>query len=271
MALDRTLTQARISLRDEQPLQAERLAGDILKIVPGHLEAVKVIGYALIMQNRYDEAATALEKAARSSRDPEIETALAIALRHTGKLDKALVWLKRAVTRSPPFPAAFHELGFVYNFLKRPDEAIAILKQGIEVAPMLAEMSVQLGDLYYRTYDNANAEAMYRRALAINPRNFEALQGLGTVLMHARDYAKAAELFRGAIANDPADVPSRIGLGNCLLHLGDEKTAYACLRAVSARGPKFHGKALKISVAAARGRFWLRPSAAAKFFKGDRG
>ena len=76
--------------------------------------------------------------------------------------------------------------------------------------------------------------------------------------------------FGHAIAADPDDAAARIGLGNCLLNLGQADIAYACLRAATARGPQFYGKALKIAVSSAHGRFWLKPSAAAKFFRGEK-
>jgi hypothetical protein len=43
--------------------------------------------------------------------------------------------------------------------------------------------------------------------------------------------------------------------------------AYACLRAASAHGAGPYGLALRALAGSSRGRFWLRPSAAAKFLK----
>ena len=79
--------------------------------MPPASEAAKFLGYALLMQERVDEAVAPLEKAARASRNPEIETQLAIALRHAGNNDKALLWLRRAIKRTPPFPPAFRRAG----------------------------------------------------------------------------------------------------------------------------------------------------------------
>ena len=59
-------------------------------------------------------------------------------------------------------------------------------------------------------------------------------------------------------------------MGNCLLELGERDPAYACLRAASVRSPEFYGKALTRQLSSGHGRFWLRPSSAAKFFKGAR-
>ena len=262
------LQRARLAIQNDRPADAERLAGEILDANSGHLEATKLLGYALLMQGRADEAVDPLEKTARTSRDPEAETQLAIALRQAGDSDKALIWLKRAVKRAPPFPAAFHELGFVLHSLGRSAEAIDVLRQGIAVAPMMTDMAIQLGFVCYAINDRANAGAAFAHALSINPAHPEAVQGLGTVLMDRGDFARAAELFRGALSANADDTLARIALGKCLLELGDTEAGLACMRAASVRGAESHGKVIAALLSSGHGRFWLRPSEAAKFLKG---
>lgn len=263
------LQRARIAIQNDRAADAERLACEILGTNSGQLEAIKILGYALVMQGRAAEAVDPLEKAARPSRDPEVETQLAIALRQAGDSDKALIWLKRAIKRMPPFAPAFHELGYLLHSLGRSDEAIDVLKQGIAVAPMMTEMAVQLGFVCYAIYDRANAGRAFAHALSVNPAQPEAIQGLGTVLMDDGDYVQAAELFRRALADNPDDTLARIALGKCLLELGETETGYACLRAASVRGAELYGKVIGVLLSSGHGRFWLRPSSAAKFLKGE--
>jgi Flp pilus assembly protein TadD len=264
-----TLQRAQLAIRNEQPAEAERLAGDILSANSGHLEATKILGYALVMQGRAADAVAPLEKAARTSRDPEVETQLAIALRQACDNDKALTWLKRAVKRTPAFAPAFHELGFVLHSLGRSTEAIDVLRQGLAVAPMMTEMAIQLGFVCYAINDRANAGGAFAHALSINPVHPEAIQGLGTVLMDAGDYAQAAELFRRALSANADDTLARIALGKCLLELGERDAAYACLRVASVRGEDYYGKVIAVLLSSGHGRFWLRPSSAAKFLKDE--
>jgi len=263
------LQQAQLALDNNRPADAERLAREILRANAGQLQATKILGYALLMQDRAAEAIAPLEKAARTSRDPEAETQLAIALRHAGDSDKAQVWLRRAVKRMPPFAAAFHELGYVLNSLGRSAEAIDVLKQGVAVAPMMPEMAVQLGFVCAAANDHANAGAAFAHALAINPVHADALHGFAILLMTRGDFRQAADLFRRAVSAYPGDALARVMLGRCLLELGEADAAAACLRAASARGPEVYGKVLQAFVSARRGRFWLRPSQAAKFLKGS--
>jgi Flp pilus assembly protein TadD len=263
------LQRAQRAIQNDRPTDAERLAADILKANSGHLEATKLLGYALLMQGRAEEAIDPLEKAARTGRDPEVETQLAIALRQAGDPNKALTWLKRAVKRTPPFPAAFHELGFVLHSVGRSGEAVEALRQGLAVAPMMTEMAIQLGFVCYAINDRANAGAAFAHALSVNPAHPEAIQGLGTILMDQGNFAQATELFRRALSSNPDDTLARIALGKCQLELGDTEAGLACMRAAGARGSEFYGKVIAALLSSGHSRFWLRPSAAAKFLKGD--
>jgi cytochrome c-type biogenesis protein CcmH/NrfG len=85
--------------------------------------------------------------------------------------------------------------------------------------------------------------------------------------MEEGDFARAAERFRQALAKDPSDFQSRLSLGACQLELGRSDEAFASLRTAVQATPNAYPMALKVVVTSARGRFWLRPSAAAKFLK----
>jgi tetratricopeptide (TPR) repeat protein len=264
------LEQARFALDTNRPADAERLAADILKANAGNREAAKILGYALIMLGRVDEAVAVLERAARGSHDPELETQLAIALRRCGRLDDAIDWLNRAVKRKPPFAAAFYELGPLLSSLQRFDEAVDVLRRGVAAAPMMPDMLVELGRAYDGANDRGNAAECFRRALAMNPDHAGARQALGVVMMSDRNYREAADLFRGMVAADPTDANARLHLAGCLLGLDEKDIAYACLRAANEKGQQYYGRALRTLVTSSRGRLWLRPSAAAKFLKGEK-
>src|SRR4051794_20705150 len=84
------LESAMLALRMQRPQEAEHLAAALLKSNRGNTLAAQVLGRALLMQNRASEAIVPLERAARRSDDPAIETELAIALAAVGRRDEAL-------------------------------------------------------------------------------------------------------------------------------------------------------------------------------------
>ena len=268
-AIEETLQRAMSAIQSQQADYAAKLAQDILKRNSSHPNALHIYGYALLMQDRASEAIAPLEKAFRSLRDPAIETQLAIALRKAGRTEDALVRLQRTAKQVPVFPAAIHELGYLLNSLGRVDEAIEVLKSGMDAAPWLPDLPILLGWIFHARNDGANARSAFGRALASAPNHPDAHYGMGLVLMEAAEFQAAAAHFRQALVSDPAHQQARLYLGACLLEIG-ETGAATCLRLVTRGGPDFYGKALKILTTSSRGRFWLQPSAAAQFFRGER-
>lgn len=267
-SVDEALQRVMYAIQSQQPDEAVRLAQVVLDRNPSHPKALHLYGYAVLMQGRAEEAIAPLEKAFRSLRDPAIETQFAIALRKAGRTTDALDRLARAVKRKPPFPAAVHEYGYLLYSLHRTDEAINVLKAGIETAPSMPELPILLGWIFHARHDGANAKIAFARAVGVAPNHTDALYGMGLVLMDEGDFAQASEHFQRALRSDPSDQLSRLYLGACLLELGQTGAASVCLRQVTRGGADFYGKALKVLSSSGRGRFWLKPSAVAKFFKG---
>jgi tetratricopeptide (TPR) repeat protein len=261
------LRQASAAIQSQRPDEAERIARALLAQEPRHPGALHMFGLALLAQGRAREAVTPLEQAAHGRADAVIETYLAIALRQIGRSEQALPVLERATARQPAFPLAFHELGVVLFSLRRLAEAQTVLERGLEIAPTMAELSVVLGGVFLDRLDRPNAKLAFARALVCAPGHASALYGLGTALLDDGDFAAATERFRQALARDPGYTQARFSLGTSLLELGRWDEAIECLRAAVKAAPKLHTKALQTLVTAGRGRFWLKPSAAAEILR----
>lgn len=261
---DLALRAAAEALKAGRPREAEYLAAEVLKANAGSLPALQLLGTALLTQGRGKDAIEPLERAARQSRDAETETRLAIALRQSGRAEEARERLERAVKRKPPFPPAFLELGSLLAALNRHDEAIDVLKRGLELAPTFAELSLELGYLCTARARNTEARAAYAHAVALAPQHPDALFGLARVLQAECDFAQAAETYRRVLALAPKNATAQIGLGICLIELGRSEEALDHLRAASRTNAKSFGETVGALADAGRGRFWLRPSDAAR-------
>jgi Flp pilus assembly protein TadD len=262
--IEAELQWATAAIDQGRPDDAERLARSVLARIPQHPAALHLLGCALLVQGHPRQAVTPLERAARASQDPSIETQLAIALRQSGRTDDALARLQRATKRRPAYPAAFHELGFLLFSLHRIDEAIAVIGQGLELAPRMPELSVLLGGIHHARRDLAKAKAAYAHALAVAPGHAGAHYGMGVVLFDDGEFLLAAEHLERSLAGNPGHAQADLKLAACLLELGRSDDALGRLRAVTRSEPRLYGVALKVISSSSRGRFWLRPSSAAK-------
>ncbi len=260
------LESAARALGMRRPDEAERLAGAVLKADRGNLEAGRLLGIALLAQDRPGEAVEPLQRAARRGEDPTIETLLARALAGTGRLEEALDQWRLATTRRPAFAQAFADLGDRLGEQGRFDEAVATFEAGLALRPGDAVLQLGLGYIHVRRNERAEARALFSQAMAAAPERGDAAVALARVMALDGEYAAAAELYRNVLRGRPEDGVARIELGKCLLELGEREAGEAMLRGAASGGAP--GSAVKALAATPHGRFFLRPSAAARFLGG---
>jgi tetratricopeptide (TPR) repeat protein len=264
---DDRLAQGMSTLDDERPEDAERMAAELLKVDPHHAAALYVLGCALIMQGRAGEAIAPLEAASGDHDNPECDIVLAIALRQVGRHEDAVGRLKLTIKRYPAHAAAFNELGYLLVVMGRYDEAADVLTQGLQIAPTLPQLSIQLGYAELSRRNCANAKVAFARALDISPHSHDALFGMAKAHQELGENEAAVDYFRRYLTDRPNDSGAWLNLGHGLLELGQLEPGYECFRMAARGNAERYGTALTSLAAAARGRFWLKPSAAARFLR----
>ena len=264
-ALERTAH----ALRMQRPAEAERLASDVLKSNRTNILAARLLGEALLLQDRPQEAINPLQRAARRSQDPAIETLLARALANSGRGDEALDRLRQATARRPPYPLAFLELGDQLGKIGRFDEALAVFEDGLALTPDAAVLRIGLGFLHLNRNDRARARSLFLAVRVAAPERHDALVALALVMTLDGEYAAGADLYRRALDLRPDDAMTRVRLGKCLLEMGERKAGEAVLRVAVGGVAQRTGPAIMALAATPHGRFFLRPSAAAKFLQAN--
>jgi tetratricopeptide (TPR) repeat protein len=261
------LQNAVLALQMQRPHEAERLAAGVLKSDRGNALAAQVLGRALLMLNRPDEAIVPLEKASRRSDDPAIKALLAEALAAAGRSNEGLELLREATSRRPPFAPAFLQYGGQLSKAGRFGEAIAVLETGIALTPDAVDLRMELGYVHVKRNDRVTARAIFLQILAAAPERYDVLPALAKVMAFDGEYAAAADIYRRALALNPDDVMSRHNLGICLLELGERDAGEASLREAVRGAPNMEGQAITSLAATSHGRFFLRPSAAVRFMR----
>lgn len=265
---DEALERAVVALQMQRPGEAERLAAGVLRANRSNHVAAKVLGWALLAQNRAGEAIQPVERAARRSNDPEIETVLAVALAATGRQQEALDQLRQTTARRPAFPPAFREYAGQLAKIGRFAEAIGVIESGISLAPEAINLQIDLARLHLNQNDRASARSILSQALAAAPGRPDILAALARVLLLDGDYADAADMLRHLLALRPDDAMTRADLGACQLEMGTRDAGEATLRAATRGRPEMLGRAIHTLASASHGRFFFRPSAAVKFLGG---
>jgi tetratricopeptide (TPR) repeat protein len=261
---DQALIQAGAALQARRPEEAERLAGKVLRADRGNVAAGQVLGAALLMQGRAAEALEPLERAAKRSGDAAVETLLGRALAACGRTDEGLAMLAQATERRPALPQAFLELGEQLGALGRFDEAAATFERGLAASPDALVLKLGLGYLGLQRNDRASARRLFLEVRAAAPERIDAQAALAKVFALDGDYAAAADLYRAVLELRPDDTATRLELGKCLLEMGRREAGEAILKGVASEAA---GPAIMALSAAPHGRFFLRPSAAAKFLR----
>lgn len=268
--VERLVREGAEALRSGRAAQAQDVARNLLARHPRNPDALELFGKTLLAQDKPSEAIEPLQDAARERPGAIVETHLGQALRQSGRIAEALTVLQQASERQPPVSDAFFELGTLLYERRRIAEAEAVLVRGMAVAPA-GQLSFALGTIFLERGDFEDASVSFARALAANPGHPSALCGLGRARMARGELDRALEKFREAMANNPSEGRARFLTAQCLFELGRPAEAIECLRALVAWAPQSFGGALKTCVDAGRGRFWLKPSAAAKALGVKRG
>jgi tetratricopeptide (TPR) repeat protein len=266
---DAALEQAMLALRMQRPDEAEQIASRVLKSDRSNILAGQILGRALMMQNRAAEAIAPLQRFARRGTDPATETLLATALTAAGRRDEALERLRKTTARQPPFAPAFLELGGLLSKLGRFEEAAAVLESGLVLVPDAADLRLEFGYVHLKCNRRAEARALFLHVLQALPERHEALLALAKVMALDGEYAAAAERYRQALAMRPDDTVARTNLGICLLEMGARDAGEASLRAATRARARTAGQSITALASVSRGRFFLRPSMAAKFLRSE--
>ena len=103
--------------------------------------------------------------------------------------------------------------------------------------------------------------------MPVTPKTGSLFHAYSQMMAMDGEYAEAADCFRRVLEQWPEDAFSRNNLGACLLEMGRREEAEAHLRAAVRSAPQAAGMVLTSLASASHGRFFLKPSDAAKFLE----
>ena len=148
----------------------------------------------------------------------------------TGRLDEALVLLRRVVASAPSNAAVQHDLGVICLRTGQVSEAIAAFHAALAANPRFALASVRLGVALQAMDDHEAALTSYRHAAALQPSLVEARYRAGALLESLGRGAEALATFRRGAASAPKTSLGRLCLARALVAGDRDAEAESVLR-----------------------------------------
>ena len=206
--------------------EAERLAQDILKKDPNHIEGHILMGSVFFAQNDRDKALAEFNRAVEL--DPKrIESYLSLARFYMRTEDhaKAEETFKQAISINNNSALAHTEYGRFLVQANRHSEAEAELLKAVEVEPTNRDSRFVLASYYIVSKQLDKAEAAYKALAEMEKDRPESQAMLADFYAAIQRPDDAVKIYQDVIARHPDFKQGRYRLGEILLARGDRQGA----------------------------------------------
>ena len=155
---------------------------------------------------RWADAAlsSCLHAAEIDNRFARVHVNLGIVFTGTGKPEKAVDELTRAIALEPKSAEAHRELARAYEALGKVDEAEATYRKAIQLKPDSWSSHWNLGAFYYRRSRYAPAATQFLSVIHLAPDHYRAYSSLGGIYIYQGEFEKGIEMFRKSLAIKPS-------------------------------------------------------------------
>ena len=228
--------RAAVQLHQAGRLQeAEAIYRQVLEQVPGHPDALHLMGVLAHQTGRHERAVELIGRAIRvNPGNAFFHNSLGEAYRAMGSLDSAVTSYERAIALRPDYAEGYSNLGNALVEKGQLAQAIAMHRKAVELRPDLGGAYNNLGLALRKNRQPDEAIAALRKAIVLQPGFADAYVNLGNALYDKGCFDEAIDAYRKAIQRRPNHLGAYINLGSALREkdLDDEAVA-ACQRAIA--------------------------------------
>jgi Flp pilus assembly protein TadD len=219
--------------------QAEQAYQQILREQPEQTEALHRLGIMAQRSGKSEKAVNYLRKAiACDPQDSSLPNSLGIILAEQGQLPEAVNSFQQAIALNPNHFNAYSNLGNTLRMQGKLQEAIVSLQTALDLNADWVPAHGNLGVAYLEQENFDLAETHLRRAIAINPNYVDAHYNLGIVLDKQKQPEQAIASYSKAIALAPGYLKAYVALGNLLQAEGQVESAILNFEQALAIDPK---------------------------------
>ena len=234
---DESLQAAVNALKAGRPLRAEEICRDYLELRPGCAEHLRLLGHALMKQNRLQEAEEQIRFALElRPGHPQLHEDLGSILGLQGRIEESIPWLEKAIELEPTLPLAHKKLGRALAAVGRGAEADEAFEEYFERDP--EKGAVALGADHLKAGRLDDAVETLQGVLRKNPDNVDAMVFLAnTYCKQERNIDDAEALMRRATQVAPDYVSAWLSLGSLLVERGKREQAIEAYRTATRLEP----------------------------------
>jgi protein O-GlcNAc transferase len=219
---------------------AEQLIQVVLQRQPANFEALHLLGVIALHTGRIDRSLALITKAIRiNPKVPAAHCNLAAALQRLGRHKEAIASYGKAIALKPDFAEAYNDRGHALRQLRRFDEALANCERAIALKPDFAEAYDDRGTILQALARCEEAIASHDKAIALQPRFTEAHTNRGNALRDLKRFDEALASYDTAIALRPDFAEAHVNRGNVLRDLKRLDEALVCHDTAIALRPGF--------------------------------
>jgi tetratricopeptide (TPR) repeat protein len=200
--------------RSGQLVEAEKRYARVLKIAPGHFDALHLLGVIKHQRGKLGEAYGLITSALKvNPRSADAHANLSMVLHGLKRDEDALTSLDTALALAPDHLEALNNRGTALLALKRPQEALASLERVLALQPRHVEARVNRGNALAALLRHEEAIAAYDAAIAMHPRHAGAHFNRGHALHATGRPGEAIAAFDNALAIAPDHIGALINRG----------------------------------------------------------
>ena len=234
---EQSLHAAVNALRAARPLRAEEICRDYLELHPGSADHMRLLGHALMKQNRLPEAEQQIRFALELRPNyPQLHEDLGSILGLQGRIKESIPCLEKAIELEPTLPLAHKKLGRALAAVGRGAEADEAFQEYFERDPEKGD--VALGADHLKAGRLEEAVSTLQSALRKSPDNVDAMVFLANAYCKQEKKIDDAEaLLRRATQLAPDYVSAWLSLGSLLLERGKREQAIEAYRTATRLEP----------------------------------
>lgn len=211
----------------------------VLKFVPGHVDALHYVGIVAFQIGNYDMAAGFIRSAlAVRPDDAAAHGNLGNALRELQHLEDALDSYNRALELNDGDANTHYNRGVALQALQRPEDALHSYDRALVINAADDQAWNNRAAALRQIKQYASALESVERALVLNPHNVEAYNNYGNILRDEGRLDEAGQSYRRALELAPAYADAHCGLGSLLLSRGRFADALQCYEQAIGLNPR---------------------------------